>query len=186
MSKEILESIKDDMYSKMNSSIELFKNELNGVQTGRVHRNLISKIIVQTNDGNMPLEQVSSITLKDLSTMTIQIWNASHLQDVRKALENSKVGLLIRTEGQTIYATAPMLTQERRKELQKLISNYREKERLKLRNHRKDALDKIKEYKKSVSEDVLKVMEEKVDKVIQEFNTKVDKMTEEKNKEIMS
>ncbi len=173
---------------KMDKSIEAFRREIARVRTGRASVALLDGIKVEYYGNPMPLNQVATISVSEGRTIVIQPWDASIISEIEKAIMRSDLGLTPTSDGKTIRINVPPLTEERRKELVKVVRKMAEEGRVALRNIRREALDQLKSMKKNkeISEDDFYRGQEEVQKVTDEYIKKVDKILEEKEKEIMS
>ncbi|HFB83336.1 ribosome recycling factor [Thermosulfuriphilus ammonigenes] len=173
---------------KMDKSIEAFRREIARVRTGRASVALLDGIKVEYYGNPMPLNQVATISVSEGRTIVIQPWDASIISEIEKAIMRSDLGLTPTSDGKIIRINVPPLTEERRKELVKVVRKMAEEGRVALRNIRREALDQLKSMKKNkeISEDDFYRGQEEVQKVTDEYIKKVDKILEEKEKEIMS
>ncbi|WP_456431926.1 ribosome recycling factor [Thermosulfuriphilus sp.] len=173
---------------KMEKSLEAFRREIARVRTGRASVALLDGIKVEYYGNPMPLNQVATISVAEGRTIIIQPWDASIISEIEKAIMRSDLGLTPTSDGKILRINVPPLTEERRKELVKLVRKMAEECRVALRNVRREALDKLKTMKKDkdISEDDFYRGQDDVQKVTDEFIKKVEKILEEKEKEIMS
>ncbi len=173
---------------KMDKSIEAFRREIARVRTGRASVALLDGIKVEYYGNPMPLNQVATISISEGRTIVIQPWDASIISEIEKAIMRSDLGLTPTSDGKIIRINVPPLTEERRKELVKVVRKMAEEGRVALRNIRREALDQLKSMKKNkeISEDDFYRGQEEVQKVTDEYIKKVDNILEEKEKEIMS
>jgi len=180
---EILSELRD----KMNKSINVLKRELSKVRTGRASTALLEDIMIECYDTEMPLKQVASISVPESRLILIQPWDKSIIGNIEKGILKSELGLTPVNDGKVIRVPIPPLTEERRKELVKLVKKIGEDIKIAIRNNRREANDMFKELKneKEISEDDYRRALNEVQKITDEFIEKVNKLVEEKEKEIM-
>ncbi len=183
MQDEILSELRD----KMNKSINVLKRELSKVRTGRASTALLEDIMIECYDTEMPLKQVASISVPESRLILIQPWDKSIIGNIEKGILKSELGLTPVNDGKVIRVPIPPLTEERRKELVKLVKKIGEDIKIAIRNNRREANDMFKELKneKEISEDDYRRALNEVQKITDEFIEKVNKLVEEKEKEIM-
>jgi ribosome recycling factor len=156
--------------------------ELSKLQTGRANAALIENIDVDAYGQKMPLKGVASISVQDARTIVIQPWDKTVLGVIEKAVQLSNMGVNPVNDGIVIRLTLPMMTEERRKELQKLVHKLSEEARISLRQHRQKAVDAIKQEK---DEDVRTTLEGLLQKEVDNFNEKIDETRKHKEEEVM-
>lgn len=176
-----------DFKGRMQKSIEALKGELNRVRTGRASIALLDGIKVDYYGTPTPLNQVATLAVPESRLITIQPWDTSILGDIEKAILKSELGLVPTNDGKVIRISIPQLTEERRKELVKLVKRLGENAKIAIRNIRRDANDfvKKKEKEKEISQDEMKKNQEEIQKLTDDFIAEIDKMIEAKEKEIM-
>ncbi len=176
-----------DFKGRMQKSIEALKGELNRVRTGRASIALLDGIKVDYYGTPTPLNQVATLAVPESRLITIQPWDTSILGDIEKAILKSELGLVPTNDGKVIRISIPQLTEERRKELVKLVKRLGENAKIAIRNIRRDANDfvKKKEKEKEISQDEMKKNQEEIQKLTDDFIAEIDKMIESKEKEIM-
>ena len=179
---------KADIQRRMHGALEALKHDLAGLRTGRASTALLDPIQVEVYGANMPLNQVATISAPEPRLLSVQVWDRSNMNAVEKAIRNAGLGINPISDGQNIRLPIPDLTEERRKELAKLASQYAEKARIAVRNVRRDGMDALKtdEKKKDISEDEHKRLADEVQKLTDRFIAEVDTTTEHKIKEIMT
>lgn len=179
----------DSIFSKakdgMERTIQALKKDLNSVSTGRANPNLLDAVRVEAYGNFVPLNQISNVSIPDASTISIQPWDKSMVNPIEKAIVNANLGFTPRVDGMVIRVNVPKLSEERRKELVKLIKKYAEDKKISIRNDRRDALDTVKRQKASFSEDDAKKFETKVQTLTDDYVKKIDEMTSEKEKDIL-
>ncbi|GMO66941.1 MAG: ribosome recycling factor [Rickettsiales bacterium] len=177
----------DDIYSKteilMEKALEAFKKDLNSVSTGRATPNLLDAIRVDNYGSFVPISQVANISIPDPSTISIQPWDKNAVKATEKAIIEANLGFNPQVDGGLIRINIPKLTEERRKELVKLVKKYAEDKKISIRNNRRDALTDAK--KEKTSEDEEKKFEDRIQKLTDEYVSKIDSLVNAKEKDIM-
>jgi ribosome recycling factor len=183
----MLNEIKDDAQSRMHKSIESFKSQLAKVRTGRAHPSLLDGIMVPYYGSNTPLRQVGNVSTEDARTLTITVFDASLIAAVEKAIMGSNLGLNPMSAGTVIRIPLPPLTEERRKDLIKVVRGEAENTRVAIRNIRRDANGDFKELEKEkeISEDQQRQGEELVQKITNESIKMVDEVLAVKEAELL-
>ena len=183
MISEILSNVKNSM----DASIQSFKKDLNGIRTGRASPNLLDSVVVDSYGQKMPLKNVANISVPEPKMIIVQVWDRDAMKNAAKAISDSGLGLNPIVEGQTIRIILPDLTEERRRELIKVVGKHAEKTRVVIRNVRRDGIDALKKMEKAkeISEDETKKYSNEIQKITDELNKFVDKIVEEKEKELM-
>ena len=179
---------KADLQRRMTGAVESLRHDLGGLRTGRASTSLLEPITVEVYGSHMPLNQVATISVPEPRMLSVQVWDRSNVGPVEKAIRSSGIGLNPISEGQTLRLPIPELTEERRKELAKLASQYAEKARIAVRNVRRDGMDGLKqdEKKHEISEDERKRLETEVQKLTDETIKDIDAVTAAKEKEILT
>lgn len=179
----------DNAYSKakenMEKVIQALKRDLNSVSTGRANPSLLDTVRVDSYGNFVPLNQIANVSVPDSSSITIQPWDKSMVALIEKAIMNSNLGFTPKNEGMLIRINIPSLTEERRKDLVKLIKKYGEDKKVSVRNDRRDALDEIKKVKNEFSEDEVKKFGEKIQKLTDDFTKQIDTLVNSKENEIL-
>ena len=178
---------KSDLQRRMHGAIEALKHDLSGLRTGRASIALLDTIHVEVYGANMPLNQVATVSVPEARMLSVQVWDRSNVQPVEKAIRSAGLGLNPITDGQVIRLPIPELTEERRKELAKLVGQYAEKAKIAVRNVRRDGMEHLKadEKKHQISEDERKRLETEVQKLTDNTITEIDVAAEAKEKEIL-
>ena len=173
---------------KMNKTIDAFKTDLSKVRTGRAHPGLLDHIMVDYYGAQTPINQVAKITLIDARTIGVVPFEKKMIQAVDKAIRASDLGLNPATAGETIRVPMPLLTEERRKELTKVVRHEAENARVAIRNLRRDANHALKEAlkKKEVSENDERRAQDEVQKLTDQHIAMVDKLLQQKEAELMA
>ncbi len=180
--------IKKQATEKMAKSIETLKNDLSKVRTGRAHTGLIDHLRVDYYGTDTPINQVASISLSDARTISVQPFEKKMVQAIEKAIRDSDLGVNPATSGDMIRIPMPALTEERRKELAKIVKHDGENAKVAVRNIRRDALTHVKALLKDgeVSEDDDKRAEKEVQQLTDKSVADIDKLVAEKEKELMA
>lgn len=176
----------DQHNEQFNKVVDFFKHEISGLRTGRATPALVEDILIEAYGTKQPLKAVASITVADAKTINVQPWDKSILQSIEAGLRNSGIGLSPVNDGQLIRLILPELTQERRTELIKVLSQKLENARIAVRKIREDVRDEIdkSEKAKEIGEDEKYKLQDGLEKVVKEYNEKIKQIGEEKEKEI--
>ncbi|GGN47416.1 ribosome-recycling factor [Novosphingobium indicum] len=179
---------KADLERRMKGAVEALKQDLVGLRTGRASTQLLDPVQVEVYGANMPLNQVATVSVPEPRMISVQVWDKSNIGPVEKAIRSAGLGLNPINDGNTLRLPIPDLTEERRKELAKLASQYAEKARVAIRNVRRDGMEALKadESKKEISEDDKKRSEGDVQKLTDEQIKAVDEELARKEKEILN
>ena len=182
-----VKSITDDATVRMGKSVESFKSDLTRLRTGRAHPSLLDHITVDYYGTQTPITQTANVAVEDARTLSVTAWDQSMVAGIEKAILESDLGLNPSTAGAVIRIPLPPLTEERRKELIKLIKNEAEQAKVAVRNIRRDSISHIKGLTKS--KDISKDDEHRSDGVIQkitdEYVQKVDEIVVAKEQELL-
>ncbi|QQY80704.1 ribosome recycling factor [Keratinibaculum paraultunense] len=172
---------------KMKKTVVVYKEELQGIRAGRANPALLDKITIDYYGTSTPLKQVASITAPEPRLLVIQPWDVNLIPVIEKEILKSDLGLNPSNDGKIIRLPIPMLTEERRKELVKLVRKASEDAKIAIRNTRREANDKIKkmEKDKEISEDERKMAEEEIQKITDKFIEEVDELTSKKEEELL-
>jgi ribosome recycling factor len=178
---------KTDIQRRMHGAVESLKHDLVGLRTGRASTALLDPVQVEVYGANMPLNQVATVSVPEPRMISVQVWDKSNIQPVEKAIRSAGLGLNPITDGQMIRLPIPDLTEERRKELAKLVGQYAEKARVAVRNVRRDGMDALKndEKKKEISEDEHKRLDIEVQKLTDDTIKDIDTAAHNKEQEIL-
>ena len=180
--------IKKQATEKMAKSVEALKHDLAKVRTGRAHTGLIDHLRVDYYGAEMPINQVANVTLSDARTISIQPFEKKMIQVVEKAIRDSDLGVNPATSGDVIRVPMPALTEERRRELTKIVKHEGENSKVAVRNIRRDAIAHVKALLKEgeVSEDDDKRAEVEIQKLTDKSIADIDKLVAEKEKDLMA
>ena len=180
--------IRKSAEQKMQKSVEALKHDLAKIRTGRAHTGLLDHILVDYYGSMVPLAQVANVGLGDARTINVQPWEKKMVQPIEKAIRDSDLGLNPATTGDVIRVPMPALTEERRRELTKVVRHEGENARVAVRNLRRDAITHLKDLlkKKEVPEDDERRAQDDVQKLTDKHIGEIDKHVGEKEKEIMT
>ena len=184
----MLADIKKNTQEKMQSSLDVLANNLAKVRTGRAHPSLLDHIQVEYYGSMVPVNQVGNVTVIDSRTLGVQAFERTMVSKIEKAIRDSDLGLNPAAAGEVVRVPMPMLTEERRKDLIKVVRAEAESGRVAIRNVRRDANNDIKnlEKNKDISEDDAHRAEDEVQKLTDQFITKVDAMLTAKEQDLMA
>jgi ribosome recycling factor len=179
--------VKKRMMEKMDVSIEHLKGELSGIRTGRASLILFDSIQVNYYGTPTPLKQIATLSIPESRTVTIQPWDISQMQEVEKAILSSGLGLTPSNDGKIIRIGIPPLTEERRKDLVKLVKRIGEDCKVAIRNLRRESNDELKALQKggTLSEDGLRKSQDEVQKMTDQTIGKVEEILKKKEAEIL-
>ena len=183
----MINDIKKDAGERMAKSVEALRHELSKVRTGRAHTSLLDHIKVPVYGSDMPINQVASITVSDPRMLTVQVWDKKNAQAVEKAIAMSDLGLNPMSAGDVIRVPMPALTEERRRDLTKVVRGEGEGARVAIRNIRRDAINDVKSLlkEKEVTEDESRRAEDDIQKLTDKFVGEVDQVLAQKEKDLM-
>jgi ribosome recycling factor len=184
----VINDLKKSTEQKMDKSLQAFKADLAKVRTGRAHTGLLDHIHVDYYGTPTPLSQVARVTLLDARTIGVAPFEKKMIQAVEKAIRDSDLGLNPAAQGDTVRVPMPLLTEERRKELIKVVRHEAENARVAVRNLRRDAIHHLKEAlkKKDVSENDERRAQEEVQKMTDRHIADIDRLLAEKEKELLA
>ena len=180
--------IKQTAETKMGRSIESFKNELHKIRTGRAHPGLLDQVHVDYYGSMVPISQVANVSLLDARTISVQPWEKGMGAKIEKAIRESDLGLNPATQGDLLRVPMPALTEERRRELTKVVRNEGEDAKIAVRNLRRDANEHAKRLlkDKEISEDEERRSLEDLQKLTDRYIAEIDRLTAGKEAEIMA
>ena len=179
---------KSDLERRMLGAVEALKGDLSGLRTGRANIHLLDPVTVTVYGANMPLNQVATVSVPEPRMISVQVWDKTNVGPVEKAIRSAGLGLNPINDGNMLRLPIPDLTEERRKELAKLASQYAEKARIAIRNVRRDGMENLKadEKKHEISEDERTRAETEVQKLTDEMIKAADEAAAHKEKEILT
>jgi ribosome recycling factor len=180
--------IKKNTVTKMDKSIEAFKSELSKIRTGRAHPGILDQVQVEYYGSMVPLSQVANVTLIDARNISVQPWEKGMGAKVEKAIRESDLGLNPSSQGDLIRVPMPALTEERRKDLTKVVKNAGEDAKIAIRNLRRDANEQAKKLlkDKEITEDDDRRSQEDIQKLTDKMIIEVDKLVQSKEAEILA
>jgi len=173
---------------RMTKTLESFKNDLHKIRTGRAHPSLLEHIKVSFYGNDTLLSQTANVTIADARTLMITPWDKSMVGPIEKAIQMSDLGLNPAVAGQIIRVPLPPLTEERRRDLNKMVKAEAEAARVAIRNIRRDIIQDFKELEKEklMTEDELKKAEEKTQQLTDKYVKEIDLVAQDKEKELLS
>jgi ribosome recycling factor len=183
----MINDIKQDALSRMHKSIEAFKVELSKIRTGRAHVSLLNHISVDFYGSEVPIGQAANLSVEDARTLVVTPWDKSMVPVIEKAIMSSDLGLNPSTAGAVIRVPMPPLTEERRKELVKVVRELAENSRIAVRNIRRDANNDLKTLlkDKDISEDEDHKGQDMVQQVTNQSTDEIEALLQAKEKELM-
>ncbi|ABM04675.1 ribosome recycling factor [Psychromonas ingrahamii 37] len=183
----MINEVKSDAQSRMDKSVEAFRSQLSKIRTGRAHPSLLDGIMVPYYGSNTPLRQVGNVSTEDARTLTVTVFDASLIKAVEKAIMGSSLGLNPMSAGTVIRIPLPPLTEERRRDLIKIVRGEAENSRIAIRNIRRDANNDLKllEKDKDISEDEQRVGEELVQKTTNDHIKQIEDLLVVKEAELL-
>jgi ribosome recycling factor len=184
----MITDIQQDASSRMVKSIEALQKAFTKIRTGRAHPSLLDQINVTYYGNDSPLSQVANVSVEDARTLKVTPWEKGMVQAIEKAILSSGLGLNPATQGTVIRIPLPALTEERRRDLVKVVKNEAEQGRVAIRNIRRDANAAIKDAlkEKLISEDDARQAEDKIQKLTDQYIKEVEKNLEEKEADLLS
>jgi ribosome recycling factor len=182
-----MEALVKDTSARMERSIDAFRKELGKVRTGRASFSLLDGVKVDYYGTPTPLQQVGTLSVPESRLITVTPWDTKMIGPIEKAIQGSGLGLNPSSDGKTVRIPIPPLTEERRRELAKVVRKMGEDARVAVRNVRREAIEKLKdrEKKKEISEDVVKRGQERIQKETDAHVKKIDEILKSKEQEIL-
>ena len=173
--------------AKMDKTIQSFKKDLSTLRTGRANSSMLDMVKVDVYGQMMPINQLASVSVPEARLITVQVWDQGNVKAVDAAIQKSELGINPQIDGSTLRLRIPDLTEERRKDLIKVLKNIGEKNKVSIRNIRREANDELKKLvkDKKISEDENKTFEKSIQKITDDHITNIDKLLAEKEKEIL-
>ncbi len=183
----MIQAIQKDAGQRMAKSIESLKLELSRIRTGRAHPSLLDHIVVDFYGSEVPIGQAANVSNSDSRTLSIQPWDKSMVAIIEKAIIKSDLGITPTSAGEVIRISLPPLTEERRKDLVKIVKNEGENTKVAIRNIRRDANSSIKKLlnDKAITEDDERRAENDIQKLTDDHIAKVDSVVAEKEKDLL-
>jgi len=176
-----------DTEAKMKKAIDVLRQKYSAVRTGRASAALVEHLKVEYYGTQTSLQQLAGISVPEAHTITIQAYDKGAVKDIEKAIQKSELGVTPKTEGGVIRLNLPPLTEERRKDLVKVVKKESEEAKVILRNIRREGIDAIKasKDKKEITEDIAKMKEDEIQKLVDRETLEIEKVLAAKEKEIM-
>ena len=183
----MIDDVKKDAAERMSKCVASLRNELKKLRTGRASTNLLEHLRVDYYGSEVPLQQVANVAVEDSRTLTVVPWEKQMVPVIEKAIMKSDLGLNPATAGNVIRVPLPALTEERRRDLTKVVRTEGEAARVAIRNVRRDVMHELKEMlkEKLISEDVERKAHDEVQKLTDKYVAEVDHVLAEKEKELM-
>ena len=183
----MIDDIKKDASERMGKSVDALRQELTKMRTGRAHTSLLDHITVEYYGSDVPLNQVANVNVEDSRTLTVSPWEKTMVQPIEKAIMNSDLGLNPATAGTVIRVPLPPLTEERRKDMIRLVRQEAEGGRVAVRNIRRDAISDVKDLlkEKMIGEDDERRAEEEIQVLTDKHTGEIDEMLAAKEAELM-
>jgi len=183
----LIEDLKKSAAERMAKSVTALSATLSKLRTGRAHPSLLEQITVSYYGSDSPLNQVANVAVEDARTLSVTPWEPQMIPEVEKAIQNSQLGLNPVSAGKVVRVPLPDLTEERRKDLARLVKQESEQGRVAVRNVRRDVISDLKALlkEKEISEDEERRAEQDIQKLTDKYVAEVDKVSEEKQQEIM-
>lgn len=182
-----MEKLLEELEKKMESTLQVLRKELGSLRTGRASLSILDGIKISYYDTLTPLNQVASLAVPESRLITIQPWDPSLIGDIERAILKSDLGLNPANDGKIIRISIPPMTEERRKQLVKVLKKMAEEGKIAVRNIRREGNEKLKlqQKNKEMSEDELYRQQEKIQKLTDSFIEKIEELERKKEKEIM-
>jgi ribosome recycling factor len=179
--------VHDEFEKKMKKTISVLKDELNAIRAGRANPSLLDRITVDYYGSTMPLKQIANVSSPEPRLLVVQPYDTTGMKDIEKAIMLSDIGINPSNDGKVIRLAIPMLTEERRRDLTKLVKKIGENSKVAIRNERRSANETFKKMQKNseITEDDFKKAEQTVEEMTKEYTEQVDILIEYKEKEIM-
>ncbi len=183
----MLEDLKKDATARMHKCVQVFQADLKKLRTGRAHPSLIEHLKVDYYGAEVPLQQVANIAVEDARTLTISPWEKTMVGPIEKAIHKSELGLSPMTAGAVIRVPLPPLTEERRRDITKVVRQDAENARVSIRNVRRDVLADVKELlkEKEISQDDERKAQDEIQKLTDRHVAEIDQLLAGKEKEIL-
>jgi len=183
----VIDDIKKDSAARMDKSVASLQQELTKLRTGRAHTSLLDHVTVEYYGSEVPLNQVANVNVEDSRTLTVTPWEKPMVQAIEKAIMKSDLGLNPASAGTVIRVPLPALTEERRKDMIRVVRNEAEGGRIAVRNIRRDALSDIKDLQKEklISEDDERRAQDEIQGITDKHIAKIDDVLAEKEKDLM-
>jgi ribosome recycling factor len=183
----MLDDLKKDTIARMQKCVQAFQGDLKKLRTGRAHPSLIDHLKVDYYGSDVPLQQVANISVEDARTLLVSPWEKSMVGPIEKAIYKSELGLVPNTAGVVIRIPLPPLTEERRRDITKVVRHDAEGARVSVRNVRRDSLTDLKEAlkEKLISQDDERRGQDEIQKLTDRFVAEIDQQLAAKEKELL-
>ena len=183
----MLDEVKKDATTRMQKCVQIFMADLKKMRTGRAHPSLVEHLKVDYYGADMPLNQVANISIEDARTIVVSPWEKTMVQAIEKAIHKSDLGLSPMSAGAVIRIPLPPLTEERRRDITKVVRHDAENARVSVRNVRRDVLADVKEMlkEKMISQDDERKAQDDIQKLTDKYVAEIDQQLAAKEKEIM-
>ena len=183
----MLEDLKKDATARMQKCVQIFQADLKKLRTGRAHPSLIEHLKVDYYGSDVPLQQVASISIEDARTLVVSPWEKAMVGPIEKAIHKSELGLTPNTAGAVIRIPLPPLTEERRRDITKVVRSEAEGARVSVRNVRREVMTELKEMlkEKLIAQDEDRRAQEDIQKLTDKHVAEIDHAMAEKEKELM-
>lgn len=178
----------DQHKPQFDKAIEHFEHELSSVRTGRANPALLSTVMVDSYGTKVPIQQVANVTVSDAKTLTISPWDKSQIQEIEKGIISANLGLMPGNDGNVIRINLPPLTEDRRKEMVKLVGQMAESARIAVRQVREEVIKELKRGESSgeITKDDLAHQQKKLQDIVDDYNSKIKVGADEKEQELMT
>jgi ribosome recycling factor len=172
---------------KMEKTIQSFKKDISTLRTGRANASMLDIIKVDVYGQQMPINQIATVSVPEPRTISVQVWDQGNVSLIDKAIKESDLGINPQIDGQILRIRIPDLTEERRKDLIKILKSVSEKNKISIRNIRREGNEELKKLlnDKKISEDVSKLLEKNIQQVTDNSISNIEKISEDKEKEIL-
>ena len=176
------------MEDAMKERLSKMGKDMSNMRTGRANPMMLEHVKVEAYGSLVPLKQVAAVSVPEARTLEIRPWDPTTLQDIEKALQKADVGAMPQSDGKMLRISLPMMTEDRRKDLVKVLKKLGEEFKVAVRNERQDALNKIKKsfQAKEITEDALRLFEQRIQKATDSFTKQIDDSLAVKEKEILT
>ncbi|HEX6593929.1 MAG TPA: ribosome recycling factor [Bacillota bacterium] len=183
----MVQSIMNELRDEMSEAIQAYSKNLATVRAGRANPNILDNVFVEYYGAPTPLNQLASVSAPEARLLVITPYDKSALGDIERAIQKADLGFFPSNDGNVVRISIPALTEERRKELVKVVGKYAEEARVQIRNVRRDGNDQLKKAEKNgdITEDELRAYQDDVQKETDKFINEVDELAQKKEEEIM-
>ena len=183
----MIQELRKKTSDRMQGAVDALKKEFAGIRTGRASMGLLDGIIVDYYGTPTPVQQLASLSIPESRQIAIQPWENRLIPEIEKAIMKSDLGLTPMNDGKTIRINIPILTEERRKQLVKIVRKRAEESKIAVRNNRRDSNEELKKLEKEehISEDEVKKEHDEIQRITDSFIKRIDETLEHKEKEIM-